>query len=515
MRRRNERKLSGPKSDIELNKLAREFIDLAAFEPVTFQREVLGMHPDPWQVESTEAVFDYIRWAHGRETKLNHEHKNQFTVRSMHGPGKTYWLAGLIHTFGSAFPMARIPCIAPKMDQLKTRLWLELIKVKTTAVPEYQSWVEVNATTMYWNQQREWIAFAQTATKTENIAGLHNPYQLVCCDEASGITEALWPAVFGAITSKPINILVMISNPTLNSGTFADSWLKPRIASDYYHIKIDLEKAPRVDRVWVEKMERKYGRSSPVVQIRCYGEFADASPNQLISLVWIERAILREALDEGLVQAKLRVSVDVADGGEDETVITAAHHGYHRTRLLNQQRFSFPSAEAPIETAKAAERMFLAWGGRKGEDDFVVDSLGVGAGTAGWLLDKGHSVVVYKGGAASDNPTRWRNRRVQSFLVLRDAFRDGTLEFAPTFFEDEADWDDFKAQLCSIEMDPGTERLEDLVTKEEMGRRGIKSPDMADSLAMQFATQAPRLTMSPTARKFEVVTEELPTWSGY
>ena len=45
--------------------------------------------------------------------------------------------------------------------------------------------------------------------------------------------------------------------------------------------------------------------------------------------------------------------------------------------------------------------------------------------------------------------------------------------------------------MCSIKSKPNGERVEDLQTREEMRRDGIKSPDRSDSFVMQFATQAP------------------------
>ncbi len=59
--------------------------------------------------------------------------------------------------------------------------------------------------------------------------------------------------------------------------------------------------------------------------------------------------------------------------------------------------------------------------------------------------------------------------------------------------DDFTDWDDLDAQCCSIETDPGAERVDDLVTKAAMRRKGIKSPDMAESFFMQFATKAPSI----------------------
>jgi hypothetical protein len=158
---------------------------------------------------------------------------------------------------------------------------------------------------------------------------------------------------------------------------------------------------------------------------------------------------------------------------------------------------------------KALE-IYDAWGGDSGNgDDIVIDGMGVGAGTAGFVMKESEeraaasrkpvNVVVYRGGESSDDPKLWRNRRVQSFLVLRNAFRDNLITMSDDVHPDRNAWSDFEAQLCCIRMKPSNERVEDLVTKEEMKREGVKSPDLADSLAMQFATQAPRYA----ARQFK------------
>ena len=99
-------------------------------------------------------------------------------------------------------------------------------------------------------------------------------------------------------------------------------------------------------------------------------------------------------------------------------------------------------------------------------------------------------VVAYRGGEASDDTKQWRNRRTQSYMCLRDALRDRRITFGQQYNDG---WDEFAAQACSIRTVPGSERVEDLETKESMKRRGIKSPDEVDSLAMLFATQTPTL----------------------
>jgi hypothetical protein len=142
----------------------------------------------------------------------------------------------------------------------------------------------------------------------------------------------------------------------------------------------------------------------------------------------------------------------------------------------------------------------------------VVDSLGVGTGCAGELYDRGYRVVRYKGGESSDNDKKWRNRRTQSYLVARDAFRDRLISFADDAVDDPVE---LEAQLCSVRRKVvGDDKLEDLVTREEMRREGIKSPDRADSIVMQFATQAPVYSPASHGREPQVVTGQSTVLDG-
>lgn len=482
-------------------KAGRHFVRYYRFHINEFARDVLRVNLDPWQIEANEQICDYVRYMY-QEPIMNaqaYPPKAYFTVRAMHGPGKTFWLGIIILWFGTVFPKARIPCIAPKADQLKTRLWLELHKLRASSTPDFQRiTTDIGAMHLRWFGQNDWTAFGQTAKHSENLSGLHNDWQLIVVDEASGVTEGLWPTIFGALSTGAIQILVMISNPTKNVGTFAQSWLKKSVAADYCHIKIDLDKAPRVKKAWVDQMIRKYGRQSPIVKIRCFGEFSESGENQLLPLEWIADAMQRDVRPQDGSVPRVRVAIDVADGGLNETVITGAIHFYSYTLLVKVKRYSFPHAESTHKGADAAELMFAALGGKKGVDDIVVDSVGVGTGCANELIIRGHAVVCFQGGAQSADPKRWRNRRVQGYYSLLGVFEEHKLDIADECFDDEEDTDEFQAQMCSITRKENGDRIEDLKTKDEMRMDGIQSPDIADSVMMQFATIAPRIGQSAT-----------------
>ena len=471
-------------------------------DPIWFMEDVLhikgkGWDLDIWSKELFEAIADVYRHKNNLPTKYNHEGKSMFTVRAMHGPGKTFNMAAVMHWFCCAF-RGRIVCTAPKEKQLTTRLWPAFRKINARAGKLYASPIKVDSTKITWHGDEDWCALVETASQPENLAGYHDDYMLFLVDEASGVSEALYPVIEGAISTGTIVILVLIGNPTKNQGTFHASHCIPKVAKHYYQVHVDLEKTTRVSKEWVQRMVDKYGRNSPVVKVRCYGEFADSDEAQLIPYAWLTEALGREDVGAGMLP-RLRVTVDVADGGANFTVVTAGIiYGHDNIIVKKQTLHSFPASESPILAAQAAHNMYKRYGGSAANgDDIVVDSLGVGAGTAGYLMEKGLPVITYKGGESSDDPKQWRNRRTQSYIVMRDAHRDKRISYDEDFLEEAdgvgGDWDDFTAQMCSVHTLPGTERVEDLETKKAMMARGITSPDRADSVALLFATQTPTI----------------------
>ena len=473
----------------------------AKFDPIWFFENMLNIKTnekdvkrgldwdlDIWQKELIESVADVWRFKDNVPTKHNHKGLSKITVRAMHGAGKTFGVAGIMHLFNFCFK-GTIVCTAPKEKQLKTRLWPAFRKILNRARPEYKELIEVDSTKITWCNDEDWVAHAETASEPENLAGYHDEFLLFIVEEASGMKEEMFPVIEGAVSTGTIVIILLIGNPTKNIGTFHGSHKNPKISKHWYQIHIDLNKTTRVDREWVDEMGEKYGLDSPVYKVRCLGEFADLDENQLIPLQWLYDAKEKELVEDGSFP-RLRLSADIADGGIDSTVITICQEYDSFKMVVKQLEFNFPPAESPILAAKKCIELFDAYGGDKLKDDMVIDALGVGAGTAGYLIEQGYMVVAYRGGESSDDPSQWLNRRTQSHIVMRDAHRDGEIVYMEDFTDD---WDGFTAQMCSIKTKEGSERVETLMTKKEMKAAGIKSPDKAESLVMQYATQVPHV----------------------
>ena len=460
--------------------------------PEWFYESILNFPALPWQIEGTEAVFDVRRKMQGIPTRFNHEGLPRVTIRSCHGTGKTQFIAMLAHIWNYT-THGKVAATAPKEAQLTRRLLPRYRRCMRDATPEYKDRIKVQGKEIIIGDDRDHGVVLETASDPDNLAGFHDEPQLFLVDEASARRlDPMFPVVEGALTT-PGSCKVEIGNPTRVEGEFYNHHMKRGTRELYYKMHVKQDDAPElISESWVNTMRQKYGENSPIFLIRALGEFAAYDELILIPPEYIDDSLDTTYEGDGS-HPTLKISVDVADGGADSTVITAALHYETHVHVLKQKAFYFNPSVAVIESAKAALDMFEGYGGRKNFDIFVVDALGVGAGTAGSLMKSGYNVIRNVGGEKSSNPEKWRNRRVQNYIALHNAFMDGSLTIEPDAIDDE---EEFRAHLLSIKRNQGLERVDDIEPKAKIKQDGLPSPDRADSLAMQFNGQTPSTSAS-------------------
>ena len=470
----------------DYDSLLKDAVQKALDDPKWFYDNILRFQEDgkpcvlPWQVEATEVVLDARRPPEQR--KVNKQGLDRLTIRSCHGTGKTQYLGLLAHIHGFT-TYDKNAATAPKQAQLTKRLFPNIRRAMRDAVPEWKAIFDVQNQEVKIGNDPDWGLIAETASEPDNLAGLH-PMLFMVDEAAAKRLDPMYQVIYGALT-RPGAVLVEIGNPTRVEGEFYNHHMKSGVRDMYYRMHVKQKDAPTlITEDWVNKYIQTYGINSPITKIRALGEFAAFDEYLLIQPEQIEDALDIEEDPDGS-RPKLRISVDVADGGQDSTVITAARHYQTFIQVISQKQYYFETAKAPILAAKAAASMFEGYNGSiTNGDDIVVDSIGVGAGTAGRLIEDKMPVVIFKGGAKSSNPERWRNKRVQGYMVLWKHFCDQFIRISPGAIDDE---EELRAHLLSVKRAVSNERVDDIETKDKIKQAGLPSPDRADSLMMQCA----------------------------
>lgn len=376
-------------------------------------------------------------------------------------------------------PYAKVPCTAPTIRQLNDILWSEVAKWLKRS-PLLESLFEWQKTKVIFKASpAEWFATARTASKPESLAGFHADNLLFVLDEASGIDDSIFEVVLGALTGKN-NKLLMLSNPTRNSGFFKRAFFEDR--EQYYTMKVSSVDSGRVSDDYCQRLIKQYGEDSDVVRVRVLGEFSKAEADGLIALEYVEAAINREPVYLG----DLVIGVDVARFGDDETVICP--------RIGN--------AVLPLTRYRKADLMTTC--GRiihileglmqkhsKKTAKINVDDDGVGGGVTDRLREvlneKSLSVTVtgcHNGGKARDS--HYTNWGTESYFALRDRFVDGEIMLPRD--------DELTAQLTTRKYSLNSRDQLILEPKADYKKRFKRSPDRADALVLAFA---PVMTFCP------------------
>jgi hypothetical protein len=191
---------------------------------------------------------------------------------------------------------------------------------------------------------------------------------------------------------------------------------------------------------------------------------------------------------------------DIARFGEDESVGMRREGAWVRVYRAHHKADTMTTTGHIVK----AHREINA---EKGLNDFpthVVDVVGVGAGVYDRLVELGIPVVPYNGGEAPFDKERFVNARAEDFWNLREIFETGEVDI------DELD-DVLAAQLGSIKWTVDSRGRIKIESKDDMRKRGMPSPDRADTIAMAFSRRANAAPVDIASHRGESITGDLMT----
>lgn len=443
-----------------------DLIDVYWDDPVAFAEDILEFYPDEWQRNVLNDLAKYPL----------------VSVRSGQGVGKTGLEAIAAIWYLCCRPNPKIVCTAPTRQQLNDVLWAEIAKwLESSLVKNFLKWTKTKVYMV--GSEERWFATARTATKPENMQGFHEDYMLFIVDEASGVADNIMEAILGTLSGAE-NKLLMCGNPTRTSGVFYDSHHRDR--ADYKTHKVSSYDSPRASKENIERLIRKYGEDSDVVRVRVFGEFPKNEPDTFIHLEKVEAAAMREVYvneyGERIIpeDAPLEFGVDIARYGDDQSVICPRIGNYVPFLKTYNKQDTMTTAGHVIKLAK---ELMLKYG--RPSCVVKIDDDGVGGGVTDRLREiiqeEGLYIDVidcHNGGKAL-NPENYENWGSESWATIRELLHDGEIQIP----NDE----DLIGQLSTRKYKVTSKGKIRLESKEEMKKRGLRSPDRADALVLAFA----------------------------
>lgn len=431
-------------------------------DPLAYVREDLGVEPDAWQAKALQAFPTAKRIAIG----------------AAKGPGKTALEAWLALNFLMTRPESRVPCTSITGDNLQDCLWTELAKwlSKSKVTKEFfthtASRVEQKQHPDTWFAvARAWPKQADPTQQANTLAGFHADYLLFIIDEAGGIPDSVTAAAEASQASGIETKMLVCGNKTHLSGLLYRAHTSER---HLWHVMSvtgdpdDPDRSPRIDIEEARSQIAKLGRNNDVVRVNILNEFPKHQSDAMVSLGDVDAAVKRVLLERDWKDEPRILGVDVSAGGDCETTFVP-RQGLNCYRIESQQ-----GEPDTMKVVAMVCDIIVAWK----PDAIFVDDSGVGKGVCDRLRELGHPAQGVDAAAESSrSDVALYNRRTQMWWDMAQWMRTGTIPDDPIL----------RGQL------PGPKKSFDghgrikLETKDEMKRRGLKSPDRADGLAYTFA----------------------------
>lgn len=446
---------------------SREIVSLYQDDPVRFMVDVLDVRRD-------------LVWAKMDEIACG-VRDNKFTaVKAGHGVSKSFTASRIALWFLYSFYPSTVITTAPSHTQVEEILWREIRSCHANAKVALGG----NVTKTKIDLAEKWFAYG-FATKSDTVTqeatrfqGYHNDNVLIIFDEAAGIEPVIWTAKDKLMTAGNCRFLA-IGNPTSSKGDFVECFRDKR----YKKITISVMDTPNYaagkeiipgvsGREFEEDARTKYGVDSNYYKASVLGEIPDDDVDSLIPLAWIEKAECRAPYTE-FTFVKRFLTVDVADGGDDWTVIKAwVNKTEVDCQILRDMK------------VEACEPHVWRMARKHDCNCIVVDADGIGRVMIGLLKgaqDKGMTILGFEGSSTFVKDAKmFRHRRSEGHWAMRNDFRDNIISIS-------AD-DTQREELSSIKLDDkyskGFIKIE---AKEEIKKRIGRSPNMSDAIMMMSA----------------------------
>jgi len=436
-----------------------DFVQRYRKKPALFVQEVLGVEPLSYQAEFLDAIASGER---------------KISIRSGHGTGKSTAASwAMLWYFLMHYPN-KVVVTAPTSSQLFDALFAELKRWINELPESLQNVLNVKSDRVeHMSAQSEMFISARTsrAETPEALAGVHSEHVMLVVDEASGVPEQVFEAAAGSMSGHSATT-IMLSNPTRSSGTFFES--QTRMADSWWTRRWSCVDSPLVSDEFVQEMRERYGEESNAYRIRVLGEFPLADDDTIIPYHLIENATHRDVqIDEE--STTVVWGLDVARFGTDKTAL-CKRQGPVVSEIMAWQGLDL------MQTVGRVVAEYEALPPSRQPKQILVDSIGVGSGVVDRLRELGLPVRGVNVAEAPSMGDTYLNLRSELWFKTKAWLEDRSCKLPKN--------EKLIAELSSIRYSFTSSGKMKAESKDEMRKRGLTSPDLADALCLTMASDA-------------------------
>lgn len=403
-----------------------------------------------------------------------HTHR-RVSVVGANSSGKDFVSGRLVLDWLHRYVPSKVIIIGPTDRQVKHVVWAETRQAFNRALLTLPGRMLPVAAEYHLGDQHYAMGFA--TDEPYNVQGFHSPDLLVILTEAHAISQEHIDAV------KRLNprAILMTGNPLTSDGEFYGSHHERR--EDWYTIQISAFDTPNliegrtvvpglVTQDDIDSLKTDWGEENPLYIASVLGQFPQGLSLGVVSLEEVRAAQALKATPDQL--GVLALDVGGGQDGGDKTVL-AARFGPVVKILYKAQGES---------TRQTTRRVYDSWWGplQHRLTHVIVDGNGIGAGVVDGLRELGVPVVNFNAGSNAQS-SHYANRGAEVWGRLASAIRKGEVSLP----DDRS----LTGQLVGRKflLTPGGKTA--LESKRDMARRGRRSPDEADAVAMTYALAGP------------------------
>lgn len=371
-------------------------------------------------------------------------------------------------------PQARFALGAPTFAQVKDVGWQYLKRavhqLPHVKINESELWVEL------YNGAR--IRLYALDTSYERMRGIY--LDGIVMDEVADIDPRAWPEVIRPALSDREGWAVWIGTPK-GRDAFYQVYARALADPDWYCQMLRASETGLVSQAELDAARAVQPESVYNREWEC--SFDEPGINQLISGDMVKAAIQRQGHKSGVRM----LGVDVARFGDDRTVIV----------WRDGDVIEAVSKWQGIDTMQTVGHVAYAITLYK-PDAVFIDTVGVGGGVADRLRQLRHAVIDVGSGQRAIDDKKYANLRAEMWFKMADAVKN-RLQLP--------DHRDFENDLtgATYRFDNRNRLL--MESKEDMKKRGVPSPDIADALALTFSHPVVHREVRETMRRMETTND--------